>query len=129
MPQPQSLELIQAVTKFLETVNTFDVAHPSEHLARLDHLIGFNSAFPSVTAPLLPSRVELLSRAEAVAGELAPWVTTKIMDENLLVDDVLFSIEALEWKSKQEHLDNPSAYFCKVLKDKQSKGENLKNAA
>jgi hypothetical protein len=129
MPQPQNLELIQAATKFLETVNTFDVAHPSEHLARLDHLIGFSSAFSSLTAPLLPSRAELLTRAEAVGGGLAPWVTTKIMDENILVDDILYSIEALEWKSKQEHLDNPSAYFWKVLKDKQSKRENQKNAA
>ncbi len=129
MPQPQNLELIQAATKFLETVNTFDVAHPSEHLARLDHLIGFNNAFYTGKAALLPSRAKLLTQAEAVAGELAPWVTTKIMDENILVDDVLYSIEVLERKSKQEHLDNPSAFFGTVLKNRQSKGDNQKNAA
>jgi hypothetical protein len=127
--QAQNIELVQAATKFLETMNTLDSVHLSQYLARLDHLIGFNVALPSVSEPQSPSKAALLAQVEAAGWELAPWVAIKIMDDHIHVDDVLYAIKALERKSKQEHLDSPSAYFCKVLGDRQSKRENQQNAA
>jgi hypothetical protein len=127
--QSHSLELIQAATMFLETVSTLDAAHRPEYLARLDHIIGFNGALHSTSAPQPPSKADLIEQAEAAGMELDPWVVTKIMDDHIHVDDVLYAIKAFEWKSKQEHLDNPSAYFSKVLADRQSKRENHQNAA
>lgn len=122
--QTHNLELIYAATSFLETVNTLDAVHRSEYLARLDHLIGFNVGLPSVSVPQTPSKADLLAQAEAAGLELAPWVASKIMDNHVHVDDVLYAINALKWKLKQEHLDSPSAYFCKVLEDRQFKREN-----
>lgn len=119
--QTQNLELIYAATSFLETVNTLDAVHRSEYLARLDHLIGFNVVLPGVSTSQSPSKADLLAQAEATGLELAPWVATQIMDDHVCVDDVLYAIKALQWKLKQEHLDNPSAYFCRVLEDRKFK--------
>ncbi|HAG79593.1 MAG TPA: hypothetical protein DCL61_00160 [Cyanobacteria bacterium UBA12227] len=79
-PAP-SLELVQAATTFLETVNKLDPVHRREYLARLDHLIGFKGVSSSVQYPQLLSKKTLLDQAKAVGLTLAPWLVKKIMND------------------------------------------------
>lgn len=42
--EAKRLELLQQVNTYLTTMTTLDAAHIPQHLARLDHVLGFDSA-------------------------------------------------------------------------------------
>ncbi len=104
---------------YLEKVAELDPVRRPEHLARLDHLIGFNTTSDGVSKAQSLSKTYLLTEAKAVGLEINPELRAKI--ENSNGDDVLFAIKWLKHKSQQEQVKYPNNYFDVVLKDRQSK--------
>jgi len=122
----QSTELFRQAIVLLEKLTQLDPEHKSEHLARLDHLMGFSSA--SSNAPGFKSihKADLLAQGEAAGLNLNPKLVEEINSSEH--DAVEFAILALIWKSKQEYVSNPNGYFLAVLKDQQSKRKKQQQA-
>ncbi len=88
--QYPGLEILRQVNIYLEKVAELDPVRRPEHLARLDHLIGFNTTSDGVSKAQSLSKTYLLTEAKAVGLEINPELRAKI--ENSNGDDVLFAI-------------------------------------